>query len=135
MVFTEAIKRDIVKHSDPNKNQYVLDYYEARSERGEPGIPQYPLHTYPDSEVIRNSLREFTMGSQGHRDARQTNLAEYSVAILYLVAHSTALFPWTRELLRRHKSKDDEDILRLKNPTFETLFFIWEISRSLLPIR
>ena len=115
--FTEAIKRDIAWYSDPRKNQYVLKYLDARAERGEPGKIEFSLNTYDTATVLANSLHEFTLASRGHRDARNTNLSEYSVAILYLVAHSTALFPWTRELLRRHITKADEDNLKFREET------------------
>ena len=100
--FAGAIRRDISRYSHPDNNQYVTDYLQERAQRGEPGMPKYPLHTYDTSEVLRNSLREINFASHGHRDARDTNIAEYSVAMLWLVANSTSLFPWTRELLRRH---------------------------------
>jgi hypothetical protein len=120
--FTEAIKTDIARYSDPNKNQYILKYYDARAERREPAIAEYPLHTYDTDTVFLNALHEFTLASQGHRDARDTNLAEYSVAVLYFVAHSTALFPWTRELLKRHATRGEEDALKLREETYSSLY-------------
>ena len=119
--FTEAIKRDIARYSDLRVNQYILKYYDARTERGEPMIAEYALHTYDTSVVRENAMHEFTLASQGRRDARGTNLAEYSVSILYLVAHSTALFPWTRELLKRHPTKDEEEQLCSQEETYRLL--------------
>ena len=89
VAFTEAIKRDIAWYSDPTKNQYILKYFDARAERGESAKIEYSMHTYVLETVLENALREFTLASRGHRDARDTNLAEYSVAILYFVSHST----------------------------------------------
>ena len=79
------------------------------------------MHTYDTREVKQNSLKEINFTQQGHRSARATNVAEYSVAILWLVANSTSLFPWTRELLRRHPKEDQENVLRRESDTFDNL--------------
>ena len=85
-------------------------------------MPKYPMLSYDTSEILRNSLREINFSSHGHRDARDTNIAEYSVAMLWLVANSTSMFPWTRELLRRHTTEEEENALRKSSETFENFF-------------
>ena len=121
-VFTETIRRDIAKHSDPNRNQYILEYLNARNERGEPMGPQKDLGDYTNKEKLSQALHEFILTDIGMRDARQVNLTEYNVAILYLMAHSPQLFLWTRELLKRHRANRDEQMLITKHSAYELLF-------------
>ena len=119
--FAEAVKRDISKYSHYDNNQYILAYRQERKKRGEPEEAKYPLDTYADGDLIRMSLREISFAEQGWRTARDVNIAEYSVAILWMVANSPTLFKWTRELLSRHTRKDEEDKLEAVSETFTHL--------------